>query len=366
VIDTSNTSHGPEPINHSADALKDRGFRGHELELIKIWCGLLSRWRTISLVTMCGLIFVVAYLLFKPVVYEATVSSLPPQEDKIQALRFPMLIAKQTIPRSRVMYWIPELPSIPEIDVTTIYDIFQNKLTSPGLQRRYAQKHAIPTEFYVSDNTRTLTLIIHHEEPDQAIKWVEGFAQYASEIAIQEITSHLQHVIANRIKIIEHTISTIQNINDQYRLDRLEQLKQALFVARKLNIIDRIVETPLRSEDVPLYYRGTTMLSVEIEAVQNQAANGSSDFYPLRSLQEWRNQLHSVSIKTDNIQAASFNEASVQPIKINSTRLIGLGIVLGLVVGVILAFVAVLVEEYRVGLESDQASRFRGKDYEKV
>lgn len=353
VMNTSDNSHGPEPIHRSGDGLRDRRFRSEQLELIEIGYGLASRWRTILLLTTCGLIFVVAYLMFKPVVYEASVSSLPPQEDKIQALRFPMLIASQESPRSKAMYWVPTLPRIPEINVDNIFDVFQNKLTSPGLQRRYIQKHVIPTDFYVSKNTGTLTLIIHYEQRDQAIKWVEGFSQYASQVAILEIASHLQHVINNRVKIIEHAISSIRNLNDQYRLDRLERLKQALYIARKLKIIDRIVETPLRPEDVPLYYQGINMLSAELEAIQIRPTNDSFNTLQLRELREWRDQLRSVSIKTDDIQAASFYEASVQRIKTNSTRLIGLGIILGLVAGVTLAFLSVLAEQYRKMLESD-------------
>ena len=130
-------------------------------------------------------------------------------------------------------------------------------------------------------------------------------------------------------------------------------MKQALYVARKLNIIDRIVDTPLRPEDVPLYYRGTTMLTAEIEAVGNQSLTDSFNPYQLRELQEWRDQLRGVSIKSDKIGAASFNETSAQRIKTDNTRLICLGILLGLVVGVTLAFLAVLAEQYRKTLESE-------------
>ena len=153
----------------------DRSFRNHEPELIEIYNGLVSRWRTIVLLTMCGLVAVVAYLIFKPVVYEATVSFLPPQNNQIQALRFPMLIARQGILRSRsvmhVAYWTPILPKIPEIDVKQVYKGFQSKLTSPGLQQRYVQEHVIPTEFYVSNNAGTLTLMIYNDQSDQAMSF---------------------------------------------------------------------------------------------------------------------------------------------------------------------------------------------------
>jgi LPS O-antigen subunit length determinant protein (WzzB/FepE family) len=90
------------------------------------------------------------------------------------------------------------------------------------------------------------------------------------------------------------------------------------------------------------------MLSAEIEAAQNRVTNDSFNSHQLRALQQWRDQLRNVSIKTDDIQAASFDEASVQRIKTNSTRLIVLGILLGLVVGVTVAFVGVLIERYKV------------------
>ena len=95
------------------------------------------------------------------------------------------------------------------------------------------------------------------------------------------------------------------------------------------------------------------MLSAELEAIQIRPTNDSFNTLQLRELREWRDQLRSVSIKTDDIQAASFYEASVQRIKTNSTRLIGLGMILGLVVGVTLAFLSVLAEQYRKRLESD-------------
>jgi len=339
----------------------DRSFRNHEPELIEIYNGLVSRWRTIVLLTMCGLVAVVAYLIFKPVVYEATVSFLPPQKNQIQALRIPVLIARQGIPRTRsvmhVTYWTPILPKIPEIDVAQVFAAFRSNLTSPGLQQRYVQEHVIPTEFYVSNNAGTLTLMIYSDHSDQAMEWAKGFSRYASQVTIQELTSNIQHVIGNRLTLLEYAITTIRNLNDQYKLVRLEQLKDALHIARKLNIVDRIVETPLRPEDVPLYYRGTTMLSAEIEAVQQRGTTDSFGAHHIRELQHTRDQLRSISIKTDDVQAASFNEASVRRVKTNSTRLIVLGILLGLVVGIMVAFFGVVTEWSRNELADKKSAR---------
>ena len=339
----------------------DRSFRNHELELIEIYNGLVRRWKTIVLLTMCGLVAVGAYLIFKPVVYEATVSLLPPEKHQIQALRFPMLIAGQGIPRSRsvmhVKYWTPVLPNIPEINVELVFEAFQSKLTSPGLQQRYVQKHGISTEFYVSDNAGTLTLIIYSDHSDQAMEWVKGFSRYASQMTIQELAANIQHVISNRLTLLEYAITSIRNLNDQYKLDRLEQLKEALHIARKLNIVDRIVETPLRPEDVPLYYRGTTMLSAEIEAVQQRATIDSFSSHHIRELQQTRDHLRSVSIKTDDVEAASFNEASVRRVKANSFRLIILGTLFGLVIGITVAFFGVVTEWSRNLLIDKKSAR---------
>ena len=342
--------------NSPGDSVTHRSVRGDELELIEVFYGLASRWKTILLLTMCGLISVVAYLVFKPVVYQATITALPPQREKIQALRYPMYIAKQGVPDSGGIYWLPPMPTIPEINVSEIYGLFQQKLTSPGLQRRYSQEHEIPTKFYVSNNARTLTLIVNYDQPEIAIEWVEGFAQYANKTAIREIESELHHVIDNHVKILEHAISAIRNINDQYRLDRLAQLTEALQIAQKLNITDRIVETPLRPEDVPLYYRGTTMLSAEFEVINNRETEYSFNSYRLRELEQWQDQLRDISIKTEDVQAASFSALGVERIKPNSTRLMVLGIIMGLVFGVIVAFIAVLIEQHRNGIENEKAS----------
>jgi LPS O-antigen subunit length determinant protein (WzzB/FepE family) len=343
-------------MSNRLDSTNTPSVRGDELELVEVCYGLASRWRTILILTMCALISVVAYLVFKPVVYQATLTALPPQRDKIQALRYPMYIAKQGVPKWGSTYWLPPMPKIPEINVSQIYSLFQEKLTSPGLQRRYAQEHDIPTKFYVSNNARTLTLIVNYDQPEKATEWVEGFAQYANKIAIREIASHLHHVIDNQVKILEHAISSIRNINDQFRIDRLAQLTEALQIAQKLNITDRIVETPLRPEDVPLYYRGTAMLSVEIEMAQNRETEYSLNSYQLRELQQWQDQLRNVSIKTKGVQAATFSALGVERIKTNSTRLMVLGIIMGLVLGMIVAFIAVLIEQHRNGIENEKAS----------
>tara|TARA_B100001123_G_C15344974_1_gene1036576 strand:+ start:14147 stop:15088 length:942 start_codon:yes stop_codon:yes gene_type:complete len=298
---------------------------------------------------MCGLVAVGAYLIFKPVVYEATVSLSLPQKNQIQALRFPMLIAQQGIPRSRsvmhVTYWMPSLPKLPEIDVYHVFEAFRSKLTSPGLQQRYVQEHVIPAEFYVSSNAETLiTLIVYSDQSDQAMEWVKGFSRHASQMTIQELASNIQHVITNRLTLLEHAITSIRKLDDQYKLDRLEQLKEALHIARKLNIVDRIVETPLRPEDVPLFYRGANMLSAEIEAVQQRATTDSFASHHIRQLQLTRDNLRSVSINTDGVQAASFNEPSVRRVKTNNTRLIVLGVLFGLVIGITIAFFGVVTE----------------------
>ena len=135
-----------------------------------------------------------------------------------------------------------------------------------------------------------------------------------------------------------------RKLDDQYKLDRLEQLKEALHIARKLNIVDRIVETPLRPEDVPLFYRGANMLSAEIEAVQQRATTDSFASHHIRQLQLTRDNLRSVSINTDGVQAASFNEPSVRRVKTNNTRLIVLGVLFGLVIGITIAFFGVVTE----------------------
>ena len=63
-----------------------------------------------------------------------------------------------------------------------------------------------------------------------------------------------------------------------------------------------------------------------------------------------------VSIKTKGVQAATFSALGVERIKTNSTRLMVLGIIMGLVFGVIVAFIAVLIEQHRNGIENEKAS----------
>jgi len=354
VTDTDKIS-GRSDIAPSAEALgKERRSVESELELIEICYGLACRWKMIIALAMVGLISVSTYLWFKPEIYEVKVFSLPPLENRIQSLRIPMLIARHGMLRSTSDYPWLNLPNIPEIDVDQIYLVFGQKITSRGLQSWYAQEHSVSSRFRVSQNGNTYALILYSGQPDQAIEWVKGFAQHASDLAIQDVASHLQNVIDNRLKIIERAERVVRNVNHQHRLDLLVQLKEALDTAEKLGIVDRIVHTPLRSEDVPLYYRGTTMLSAEIEAVQNREGNDAFAETPqVRELQEWAEQHRNISIKTKDVDAARYDNVTAELIETNTSRLVILGILLGLVVGVITAFFAYLTERYRASLSSD-------------
>ena len=345
---------GRSNITPSAEALsKDRRGVEFDLELIAIYYGLASRWKMIVAFATAGLICVSTYLWFKPDIYEVKAYSLPPLESRIQSLRYPMLIARHGMLRATTEYPWLALPPIPEINVDLIHIVFGQKLTSPGLQSRYAEEHGMSSQFRVSLDGNTYALILYSDQPDQAIEWVKGFAQHASDLAIRDIASQLQHVIDNRIKIIERAERVIRNVNNQYRLDLLVQLKEALDTAEKLGIVDRIVDTPLRSEDVPLYYRGTTMLSAEIEAVQNREGNDAFAETPqIRELQEWAELHRNISIKTKDVDAARYDRVAANLIKTNTSRLVILAILLGLVVGVITAFFAYLMERYRATLSS--------------
>ena len=328
-----------------------------EISLIDLWCGLIRRWKMITTLTFIGtlatIIGAIAYASFQTPVYKVTAFILPPSKSDIQSLKIPALLARQVVwspkPQSP---WTPDAPSIPRVDVESIYHAFEQTLISRELQSQFAREYNSPIRFVVrKESAITMTLILYSHDPDQAKDWVEQYTQYASQQTVKEIASELQHAIGNRIRVIEHAENSLRTVAKQRKEDQIIQLQEALDIAVRLGIVERIFQTPLPPIAVPLYYRGATMLRAEIQAMNLRK---SDDFFSstahLREIQEWTRKLRNISIDVEAARAARIevpDTVVLQSLSPSPKLIIVLGFVIALMAGIFGAFLVNLIGRYR-------------------
>ena len=139
-----------------------------------------------------------------------------------------------------------------------------------------------------------------------------------------------------------------------YRILRFEE---ATVIAHKLAIKDRVDtntvvqnnQLNISTSNTPLYYRGSKALGAEIVFLKNRKSDDPF-ITGLRDLQEELALLHSIKVDEEGMHAITVDQAAYPPknrIRPNRTKIVTLGTVVGLFLGIFLVFFVSFVQKQK-------------------
>lgn len=323
-----------------------------EINLIDLVKVLFRQKYIISGLTIAATIGAVLYALIATPVYKAEAVFLPPVASDVQVLT------------------VQGVQGVPGVGVDAAYKAFKRNLDSRKLLKHFFENHGIidvlaperseetsresvfqsfRNMIHVKTDKESLSFSIEWEDPEQASEWVNQYVALTSQKTVDQLVFNVRDAINNRIRYIEYTIASKRKMARERREDKIAVLKEALGIAKSLNIEDRFeVSTVVQNSDVvnvnaaatPLYYRGSKQLTAEIESLVNRKSDDPF-ISGLRNQQEELTRLRTISIDKSQIRPVTIDQPAYPPdnrIKPNRRLIVILGFVCGLMLGIFAAF----------------------------
>jgi len=301
------------------------------------------------------------YLLIANPVFRATVYLLPPPQTSIQGLIV-------TIDNLGTQKYTPE----------AVYTAFLEKLKSPGLRREFFTENKL-VDHYLSDtpsesanldsvfserfNSKIhvrvdgkdpafVSVSFSDSDSDFAARSLNQLIGLADRRTVDQLVDDVNATVKSQITAIQHQISVKRVMAETTKRDTIAKLREARSIAGALGIEDGSTfpmlagtantRLAINTTQLPLYMRGVKALDTEITALKSRE---SIDPFidGLRELQERLALLKAVSINRDSLAAVTVDDAARPPYRPVSPRyalVILLAVVAGLMLGIVLVFIA--------------------------
>ncbi|MBK5355084.1 LPS O-antigen chain length determinant protein WzzB [Pseudomonas sp. TH41] len=254
--------------------------------------------------------------------------------------------------------------------IKDVYDVFARNLQSESLRRAFFAEIYLPSlseseragsqDALYAEYLKKLTIgvpskdqpdrysvSVDSESPAQATAWVKAFAARAGAAAEDEMIKNVTREAEVRARNLGQQISTLQEVEGKIREDSITQLREALKVARAIDLVD----PPIISGNVSAefsaamngqltYMRGTKALEAEIKNLEERKSDDPF-IDSLRTLQIKQSFYKDLQVSPDSVSVYRLDGAVEQPdrpIKPKRGIIIGLGFVLGVLLGSLIAF----------------------------
>ena len=194
-------------------------------------------------------------------------------------------------------------------------------------------------------NKELVQVSFETHDADVAARLVNDFVVMAANKTVADLFANAELQINNMKENIRNAIEGKRSLAKQKRLDRMALLKEALLIAKKLNIVDTSqMQSFVNSNGAAdsLYLIGETALTAELMVLRDRK-NDDSFIDGLRELQERLAVLEGINIilNKDEVFAARIDQKAMvpeKPIKPNKLLVVLISILLGFFAGVLLAF----------------------------
>ena len=328
-----------------------------------------NKWLVIA-ITLVAALGSIVYAMSLPPIYKAESLLLPPKSKDFQSLNVQGLQRLSVDMKLQV------------VETESVFTVFKNNLSSRTLQKKFINEFKLMeilapertsetrdediyedfAEIIKVNNGDGLSISIELHDPNVAAQWVNDYVQFIDSETIKRIVENKRNAITNQIRDIEYQIASKRQMAKQRREDQIASFKEALTIARKLGVEERVDTTNvvqnnqlnISTSSTPLYYRGTRALRTEIEILTNRKSDDPF-ITGLRDLQENLALLRSININTERLHSVSIDQAAYPPknrIKPNRRMIVTISTAAGLFLGIFLALFASFImkrkEEYLV------------------
>lgn len=202
------------------------------------------------------------------------------------------------------------------------------------------------------------SISMESNDPVFAAKLVNDYVSYFDLETVRQLVSDARNSIQEQIVDIEYKIASKRQMAKQRREDQILRFGEALIIARKLAIKDRVDtntvvqnnQLNISTSNTPLYYRGFKALDAEIVFLKNRKSDDPF-IGGLRDLQEQLTLLRSFIINESGMHSVTVDQAAYPPknrIKPNRRLIVSLGTVVGLFLGIFLVFFVSFIQKQKV------------------
>ncbi|TDJ74438.1 hypothetical protein E2H86_19990 [Pseudomonas putida] len=302
----------------------------------------------------------VAYAFLKTPIYEAKLFVQPPTQNDISQLNFGR--GGQT--------------GLAMMSVSDVYGAYLRNLQSESLRREFFRSYYLPSlsadersgsqDALYSEFQEVLSLGVASKDaptryfikvklpnPEVAAEWATRYVEMAGRRGVGDIVKDVKADATVKANNLEQQINAARESTRKQREDRIARLTEALRVAKSIGLEKPPIisaEVAAGMEGTLTYMRGSKALEAEIE---NLRARSSDDPFVanLRQRQEALAFYRTLQIDSGVIQVYRQDgalESPDKPISPKKSVIVALGIMAGVVLGLLLAFVRHLMTQVDV------------------
>jgi chain length determinant protein (polysaccharide antigen chain regulator) len=198
-----------------------------------------------------------------------------------------------------------------------------------------------------------LTLSFESDDPVKAANIINDYLDMILKETAGELARSVNTTITKRIISYEANIEAKKNLAKKIRLDNIARLKEALSIAKELNINElkmtssdntTIVnmEDDTTTDNSKLYLYGTKALKAEIISLESRLSEDPFTI-GLRTLEHKIEALRKIKIDENNIKPATIDQRAIPP-SIRSEPKRKLIVLLGASLGILLAFLYLVIK----------------------
>ncbi|MBU0482005.1 MAG: hypothetical protein KKG47_12980 [Proteobacteria bacterium] len=323
-----------------------------EINLIEISLIIFRHWKWLFGVTLVFVSGVVSYAYLSPPSYRVDAILLPPPAPQIM-VGFNQLLCDMPVDNNRVEANVSPISNYQKLPgggelllcALTADNIFKQtvlNLNSFAVQDEFIKNN--PSFFGKFD----ISLRVENNPAEGVIVALEGnergkltedmneYLSYISDITATQLIEGTKARFVAKINELEDVIDILRIRAKMDRQDRVIVLREALEIARRIGITDMVINPA----DAPLYLRGITALTAEIEVLENW----DEDKWPIKGLHDFQNDINRLSslnvgsISIQPFQIGRTVKVPSEPFRPNRLLIIFLGIFAGLLSGIISCF----------------------------
>lgn len=332
---------------------RERAIRDDEIDLIELIRGLWQQKLLIIFSTLVVSGIAVAYALLSKPIYEVRVFVQPPSQNDIAHLN----------------YGRGGDSGLSMLSVKDVYEIYLRSLQSESLRREFFRSIYVPSltaeeragsqdELYARfqavlllggggrDNPTRYFVKINLPDPQLAAEWAVRYVEMAGRHGRDEVITDIKADATVKANNLKQEITAARESARKQREDEIIQLNEALRVAKSIGLEQPpIISNSLSGElsagmgGALTYMRGSKALEAEIDNLRKRASDDPF-VSNLRERQEAMGFYRGMEVSEGVVQVYRQDgaiESPDRPIKPRKPLIIGLGFVIGVTLGVVLA-----------------------------
>ena len=340
-----------------------------EINLIDIMRTLWQQKIIILVTTFIGLLIGLSYISFTKPVYEVTAYIYPPTLKDFSALNHGRSNEKSSLLTTSSVKDVYGFFSQSLLSESTKWDFYEKSFL-PVMSSKYSANKIpqlfgksvivkeISTRSILTQETKpsNYTITVRGNSPQEVATWVKDYIDLAQQRAVKALLAEDKEERAGVIRELQNKVDSIREVANNNRLDRIQQLKEAIKVAQALGMKSSsfngaMIDASALNNPSLMYLRGQNALQAELNNLNVRDSNDAfvPSKYKLREQQERLDYYKKIVINPEQINLFKLDgsiEPPAYPVAMRKSLILGISLFAGLFLGFLIVimrrFVSVL------------------------